>query len=135
MHAHGEPDTRSFVVSFPPNCAITIASALPAPARRTRTSAPAADHENAPPDAGRLIERYYADESEWAGQYVIRRIVRARFDRTGDDTIEAHVRYRYRCVPAGCGGIDGYDQRTFSFVRRRDRWAVVRMGRHMSARF
>lgn len=87
-------------------------------------------------DARRMIVRYYAGRGEWAGQYVIANIERMRMDRADADQIEAHTRYRYRCILPACGGDqqDGIDQRVFYFQRRGSEWRIARMGDHMSAR-
>jgi hypothetical protein len=102
---------------------------------RARTS-PGGEDAPGQEEIERLARTYYDNEGEFHGQYVIADIVAVRLQKLGPRALQAHVRYRFRCVRSSCCcGDSGFDQRVFRLERRSDGWTATGMGGHMSASF
>ena len=75
-----------------------------------------------------LALQFYSTRGEFAGQHRIS-ISRTRLVRTGPNTAEARIRYRYTCIRGYCRGRQrGRDQRVFQFQRVGTQWNCTSMG-------
>ena len=77
------------------------------------------------------IKIYYENNGEWAGRYMLKAVKAIRMEKLSDSRVRAHTRYIWASPD---GKEEGQDDRYFDLSYINGKWAVNRMGGHMSGR-
>ncbi len=81
-----------------------------------------------------LVTKYYNRNGLWSGHYKIKAIKRIRLQHFNKRRAVAHVEYIYANFEENKKASNGVDKRTFTLIKH-ERWNVISMGKHMSAKF